>query len=189
MRLVWFCALQVGSRFRTFILVLYCENEDAAPKCCQGSFELIAEGYCNGPEGSPQEVNGRVRCGLLDEASCRSDCAVLQQCIGYAFDPSECNGRCFLYGADIDQIENSELTNLFVGNIHPDISFQWEGYPQLNAILGHSASGHPGVACMKKLGKRSATPTRSHFNSHAHVKLRDFAHCSRTRLTAWQTCV
>lgn len=106
------------------------------------TYDLVGDGYCRGPGGSSQRVNGRVRCGLSSETDCASECTASSDCGGYAFAATTtCAGTCFLYGPNLD----SGLT----AYTSPGSTTEWEGDSRPNTDVVAS-SGKQNVVCKKK---------------------------------------
>ena len=145
----------------------------------------VGLGYCRGPAGSSQRVNGRARM-LPSEAECAAACTEHASCNGYAFDYTddvdrfewyaakklpaadrwarlgELPGTCFIYGAGLD----AGLTAFE----EPLGTAEWEGDSQPNAEIGSAALGWDDRICMKRNG---ATPPAGHSWHNPHVQSLD----------------
>ena len=107
-----------------------------------GSFALVGAGYCRGPQGNTQRVNGRAKAGLLNQAACASACTALDNCNGFAFVlDGDYKGDCWLYGKKLDE----GLTKY----AEPKSTTVWEGYTNPNFLVS-AASGYSSAKCFKK---------------------------------------
>ena len=109
-----------------------------------GSFLLVGVGYCRGPRGGTQRVNGRARAGFPGQAACANACTTLDKCGGFAFVwEGDDKGECWLYGEKLDEV----LTEY----AEPVSTTEWEGYTKPNFLIG-DASKSEGVKCFLKPG-------------------------------------
>ena len=103
-------------------------------------YATVGVGYCRGPDGVSQRVNGRVRReSTLTGSDCAAACTVLSACVGYAW---ATHGACWLYGEGVD-IGLPTLQGILYTEF-------WQGNSQENSAIGDTASGYVGVVCKVK---------------------------------------
>ena len=120
---------------------------EVAPE--QVSYLLVGTGYCRGPEGNCQHVNGRVH---LEAGGAESGCAATctdtgAACGGYAFHTT--SYYCYIYGPGLDD-----------GLPTADAPFttQWEGSSFSNSQIG-STNSESGIVCKSKAAVAPSPPS------------------------------
>lgn len=108
------------------------------------SFTLVGQGFCRGPEGVFQLVNGRIKAGLANQADCQAQCASLSECAGYAFvDAGIAKGECAVYGEKLDQ-------GLNPWENFGKAVYEWVGFTVDNSDIGDQVQFDPSTKCFRK---------------------------------------
>lgn len=92
-------------------------------------YENTELGFCEGPGGTGDSVNGKRRNGILDQEHCQSFCDEQRACTGYSYGPSE--GWCDVFGPGIDATA-----------VAP-----WTGHPHATTTIA-GANGDAAMLCV-----------------------------------------